>query len=78
MAHAASGLTNKEIAAAMCISVVTVKVHRCQAMRKMRARRFADPVLLAQTLGLVNPLHEELTMKESPSCEDVVLFQCIG
>lgn len=53
MAHAASGLTNKEIAAAMCISVVTVKVHRCQAMRKMRARSFADLVLLAQTLGLV-------------------------
>ncbi|WP_434033971.1 response regulator transcription factor [Cupriavidus sp. a3] len=53
MAHAASGLTNKEIAVAMCISVVTVKVHRCQAMRKMRARSFADLVLLAQTLGLV-------------------------
>ncbi|GAB7542871.1 response regulator transcription factor [Cupriavidus sp. 8B] len=53
MAYAASGLTNKEIAVAMCISVVTVKVHRCQAMRKMRARSFADLVLLAQTLGLV-------------------------
>lgn len=53
MAHAASGLTNKEIAAAVCISVVTVKVHRCQAMRKMRARSFADLVLLAKTLGLV-------------------------
>lgn len=53
MAYAASGLTNKEIATAMRISVVTVKVHRCQAMRKMRARSFADLVLLAQTLGLV-------------------------
>ncbi len=36
MVLASSGLTNKQIAAAMCISVVTVKVHRCQAMRKMK------------------------------------------
>lgn len=45
-------LASIQIAAAMCISVVTVRVHRCQAMRKMRTRSFADLVLLAQTLGL--------------------------
>lgn len=65
MTHAASGLTNKEIAVAMCISVVTVKVHRCQAMRKMRARSFADLVLLAQTLGLVL-LRSESAADEPP------------
>jgi FixJ family two-component response regulator len=67
MAHAASGLTNKEIAAAVCISVVTVKVHRCQAMRKMRARSFADLVLLAKTLGLVLLPSESEADEQLPS-----------
>ncbi len=52
MTLAASGLLNKQIADRMSISEVTVKIHRGQAMRKMRARTFAELVLMAERLGL--------------------------
>ncbi|HBL65621.1 MAG TPA: DNA-binding response regulator, partial [Achromobacter sp.] len=34
-------------------SEATVKIHRGNAMRKMQARTFADLVLLAQSMGLL-------------------------
>ncbi|BDB27383.1 response regulator transcription factor [Cupriavidus sp. P-10] len=49
---AVSGLLNKQIAAEIGISEVTVKIHRGHAMRKMKARTFAELVLMAQQLGL--------------------------
>ncbi|AQV97906.1 DNA-binding response regulator [Cupriavidus necator] len=52
MGMAASGLLNKQIASEIGISEVTVKIHRGQAMRKMKARTFADLVLMAQQLGI--------------------------
>lgn len=52
MSMAVSGLLNKQIASEIGISEVTVKIHRGQAMRKMKARTFADLVLMAQQLGL--------------------------
>ncbi|WP_459569602.1 response regulator transcription factor [Cupriavidus sp. 8B] len=52
MALAVSGLMNKQIAAEMGISEVTVKIHRGQAMRKMKGRTFADLVLMGQQLGV--------------------------
>lgn len=52
MALAVSGLMNKQIAGEIGISEVTVKIHRGQAMRKMKARTFADLVLMAQKLGV--------------------------
>ena len=52
MTLATSGLMNKQIADRMSISEVTVKIHRGQAMRKMRARTFAELVLMAERLGL--------------------------
>ncbi|MGX0136445.1 FixJ family two-component response regulator [Cupriavidus metallidurans] len=52
MGLAVTGLLNKQIAGEIGISEVTVKIHRGQAMRKMRARTFADLVLLAQQLGI--------------------------
>lgn len=52
MGLAVSGLLNKQIAGEIGISEVTVKIHRGQAMRKMRARTFADLVLMAQQLGI--------------------------
>lgn len=52
MTLATSGLLNKQIADRMSISEVTVKIHRGQAMRKMRARTFAELVLMAERLGL--------------------------
>ncbi|MBT2295880.1 response regulator transcription factor [Pseudomonas fluorescens] len=52
MALAASGLMNKQIAAEIGLSEITIKIHRGQAMRKMSARSFADLVRMAQTLEL--------------------------
>ena len=52
MGLAVSGMLNKQIAAEIGISEVTVKIHRGQAMRKMKARTFAELVLMAQQLGL--------------------------
>ncbi|MNO06284.1 Response regulator protein TodT [compost metagenome] len=52
MGLAVTGLLNKQIAAEIGISEVTVKIHRGQAMRKMKARSFAELVLMAQQLGL--------------------------
>ncbi|WP_373376253.1 response regulator transcription factor [Cupriavidus nantongensis] len=52
MGLAVAGLLNKQIAAQIGISEVTVKIHRGQAMRKMKARTFAELVLMAQQLGL--------------------------
>lgn len=49
---AVAGLLNKQIAADIGISEVTVKIHRGQAMRKMKARTFADLVVMAQQLGI--------------------------
>ncbi|WP_454753451.1 response regulator transcription factor [Cupriavidus necator] len=52
MGLAVAGLLNKQIAAEIGISEVTVKIHRGQAMRKMKARTFAELVLMAQQLGI--------------------------
>jgi FixJ family two-component response regulator len=50
MLLATAGRLNKQIAAELGISEVTVKVHRAAAMRKMRARTFADLVRMAEVL----------------------------
>jgi FixJ family two-component response regulator len=47
------GRLNKQIAAELDLSEVTVKVHRGQVMRKMEARSLADLVLMADRLGLI-------------------------
>ena len=47
-----SGLMNKQIAAKLGVSEVTVKVHRGNAMRKMGARTLADLVRMAELLGI--------------------------
>lgn len=47
-----TGQLNKQIAAELGITEITVKIHRGQAMRKMKARTFADLVLMAQQLGI--------------------------
>jgi FixJ family two-component response regulator len=52
VAFVTSGLLNKQIAAELGISVVTVKMHRGNVMRKMRARSLADLVRMADLLGL--------------------------
>ena len=47
-----SGLMNKQIAAEMGVSVITVKVHRGNVMRKMGARSLTDLVRMADALGI--------------------------
>jgi FixJ family two-component response regulator len=46
-----AGRVNKQIAADLGLSLVTVKVHRGQAMRKMRAKSVAELVRMADRLG---------------------------
>jgi len=46
------GRANKQIAADLALSEVTVKVHRGQVMRKMRARSLPELVRMADRLGL--------------------------
>lgn len=48
----AAGRLNKQIAAQFDIAEITVKVHRAQAMRKMRAETLAALVRMADKLGL--------------------------
>lgn len=50
MALAARGLMNKQIAAEVGTSEITVKIHRGQAMKKMGAKTFADLVRMAEAL----------------------------
>ena len=47
-----AGLLNKQIAAELKISEVTVKMHRGNILRKMQARSLADLVRMADVLGL--------------------------
>lgn len=54
MALVITGQLNKQIAAALSLSEVTVKAHRGQVMRKMEARSLADLVRMGDTLGGLN------------------------
>jgi len=47
-----AGLMNKQIAAEIGVSEITVKVHRGNVMRKMGARSLADLVRMADALGI--------------------------
>jgi FixJ family two-component response regulator len=48
----AAGLMNKQVAAEMGVSEITVKVHRGNVMRKMGANSLADLVRMADMLGV--------------------------
>ncbi len=52
MALVATGLMNKQIAAHIGLSEITVKIHRGHAMKKMRAKSLADLVKMAEALGI--------------------------
>ena len=52
MALVASGLLNKQVGGELGISEITVKAHRGQAMRKMKADSLPDLVTMAARLGL--------------------------
>jgi len=55
MAFVASGLLNKQAAAWLGISEVTLQIHRGRVMKKMKAASLADLVRMADALGL--PIH---------------------
>jgi FixJ family two-component response regulator len=55
MALVVAGHPNKKIAADLAISVTTVKLHRGQVMRKMRAPSLAELVRMAESLRLSGP-----------------------
>jgi len=52
LAFVTAGLMNKQIAAELGVSEITVKVHRGNVMKKMGARSLADLVRMADTLGI--------------------------
>jgi len=55
MTHVADGLMNKQIAAKLGITEITVKVHRGHMMRKMKARSLIDLLGMADLLGIRRP-----------------------
>jgi FixJ family two-component response regulator len=54
LALVVTGRRNKQIAAQAKLSEMTVKVHRSQIMRKMRAKSLVDLVRMADALGVTN------------------------
>jgi FixJ family two-component response regulator len=50
-----SGLMNKQIAAKLGVTEITVKVHRGNMMRKMGVRSLAELVRMADALGVQRP-----------------------
>lgn len=57
MALVVSGLLNKQVGGQLGISEITVKAHRGQVMRKMKAESLADLVTMAARLGLRSVPH---------------------
>jgi FixJ family two-component response regulator len=55
MTLVAAGLMNKQIAAKLGITEITVKVHRGHMMQKMKARSVIDLVGMADLLGIRGP-----------------------
>lgn len=55
MGLVAAGLMNKQVAAHLALSEITVKIHRGNAMRKMGAKSLADLVRMAERLDVRAP-----------------------
>jgi FixJ family two-component response regulator len=67
MALVVTGLLNKQVAGELGISEITVKAHRGQVMRKMKADSLPDLVTMAATLGLrTAPGGVNVTQTDSP------------
>lgn len=59
MALVTAGLMNKQVAAEIGVSEITVKIHRGHMMRKMHAKSLADLVRMAELLGVRRTRAEE-------------------
>ena len=53
------GLLNKQVAASLGISEVTLQIHRGNVMRKMQAESFADLVRMSIKLGIAHSVEDE-------------------
>lgn len=60
MARVAAGYLNKQVAAELGISEITVKTHRAQVMKKMHAESLADLVRIADQLGASQLKHSHM------------------
>ncbi|MFM0498556.1 response regulator [Paraburkholderia caledonica] len=57
MGHVVAGLMNKQIAAEMNLSEITIKTHRAHAMKKMATRTLAEFVRIGEILGIEPERH---------------------
>jgi FixJ family two-component response regulator len=57
MSLLASGLMNKQVAEKMGLAEITVKIHRGNVMRKMRAKSFAELVKMSEALGVSESIY---------------------
>jgi FixJ family two-component response regulator len=64
VARVATGALNKQIAADLGVSEVTVKVHRATAMRKLRAKSVAELVRIAVLAEPLAVLPREMNQAE--------------
>jgi FixJ family two-component response regulator len=62
-----AGNMNKQVAAELGVSEVTVKVHRHNAMKKLGARSLADLVRIADLLGVIAKKSRPLTNSIRPA-----------
>ncbi|CAB3749310.1 Regulator of RpoS [Paraburkholderia humisilvae] len=72
MALVVSGLMNKQIASHMCLSEITVKIYRREAMKKMGAMTVADLVRKAVQLGVRESIQDEIAQHRSLTREAVI------
>ena len=72
MALVVSGLLNKQVGGRLCISEVTVKLHRGSATRKMGENSLPELVYMATALGVAWPrrIAEGSSAAADPSMED--------
>ena len=67
MALVTAGLMNKQAAAEIGVSEITVKIYRGHLMRKMHAKSLADLVRMAELLGVRRTKAEEIPLNLSMS-----------